>query len=319
MNRYLIVFSFLCFHGLIAQPDSLFIKDKRNLEIRPEWKQINKLSVDLNEATFVNWNSGGSNSLSALFGYQFALNYTDKYFRWNNKLALAYGLNGQQGRETRKTDDLIEFSSNLGYKPEVKGKWLYSARFNFRTQFDDGFKYPNTSKPISTFMAPGYLFFGGGMEYGQHLKELSIYFSPLTVKTTFVLDENLANAGAFGVEEAVYDSEGNIIRKGDKTRSEVGILISNSYEFEIANNVMAKNLLSLYSDYINNFGNVDVDWRVNFDFKVNSYIRATLESHIKYDDDVKTVTPTEVKGEFDESGARIQWKQFLGIGFAVNF
>jgi len=319
MKQVLFVLSFIFFNSLIAQPDSLFIKDKRVKEIRPEWKQVNKLSVDLNEVTFVNWNSGGSNSLSALFGCQFAANYSDKYFRWDNKLTTAYGLNGQQGRETRKTADLIEFSSNLGYKPEVKGKWLYSARLNFKTQFADGFKYPNISKPISTFMAPGYLFFGGGMEYGQHIKELSMYFSPLTLKTTFVLDEDLANVGAFGVDEAVYDSEGNIIRKGDSSRSEVGILFTNTYELDIAKNVTAKNLLSLYSDYINNFGNVDLDWRVNFDFKVNDYIRATLESHLKYDDDVKTSIPTEIKGEFDEAGAKIQWKQFLGIGFAVDF
>jgi hypothetical protein len=38
------------------------------------------------------------------------------------------------------------------------------------------------------------------------------------------------------------------------------------------------------------------------------------------DDDVKTLQPSETEeGEFDEAGARVQWKQFLGVGFAVNF
>jgi hypothetical protein len=88
---------------------------------------------------------------------------------------------------------------------------------------------------------------------------------------------------------------------------------------EILENINVRQQVSLYSDYINNFGNVDVDWRVDFDFKVNSFVRATLGSHLRYDDDVKIIKPTDVEGEFDESGAKVQWKQFLGVGFAMDF
>ena len=54
-------------------------------------------------------------------------------------------------------------------------------------------------------------------------------------------------------------------------------------------------------------------------FKVNSFVKATLGSHLRYDDDVKTTIPTDVVDVYDEAGAKIQWKQFLGIGFAVDF
>ncbi|WP_111308415.1 DUF3078 domain-containing protein [Confluentibacter sediminis] len=315
---FFILFCFI-FNFSNAQPDSLFLKDKKEKEIRPEWIQKNKFSVDLNEVTFVNWNAGGSNSISALLGYQFSYDYTDKYFFWKNSLVAGYGVNGQQGRETRKTTDLLDINSNFGFSPDEKSNWFYSARFNLKTQFAEGYQYPNTDNPISKFMAPGYLFFGGGMEYGRNIDELSFYLSPITLKTTFVLDDDLANAGKFGVTPAVYDTDGVLIKKGSKSRTEAGILITNSYQMEIAQNIVAKNLLTLYSDYINNFGNVDVDWKVNFDFKVNSFVRATLESHLKYDDDVKTSVPSAVAGEFDEAGAKVQWKQFLGIGFAVDF
>jgi hypothetical protein len=80
-----------------------------------------------------------------------------------------------------------------------------------------------------------------------------------------------------------------------------------------------KQQVSLYTDYINKFGNVDVDWRVDFDFKVNHFVKATLGSHLRYDNDVKTSKPSAVAGEVDEAGAKVQWKQFLGIGFAVDF
>ena len=134
-----------------------------------------------------------------------------------------------------------------------------------------------------------------------------------------VVDEDLANAGSFGVTPAVFDTDGNVVVPGDRLRKEVGILMTNSYEMVVAENINMKHKVSLYSDYVNNFGNVDLDWRIDFNFKVNSFIRATLGSHLKYDDDVKTKEPSGVEGEFEEAGAKIQWKQILGVGFAVDF
>lgn len=317
-NYVLVLFCFL-FQIISAQPDSLFIKEKKKKYDGPQWKQKNKAIVDINEVAFVNWNSGGSNSISGLLGVESSANYRDKYFSWKNNISARYGINKQQNRETRKTDDLFEINSNMGYKPDINSNWFYSARLNFRTQLANGYKYPNKDEPISKLMAPGYLFFGGGMEYGKHIDEFSLYFSPITLKATFVLDEDLANAGSFGVTPAVLDIDGNVIVPGERFRREIGILITNSYEMEVAQNINMKHQVSLYTDYINNFGNVDLDWRLDFDFKVNSYVRATLGSHLRYDDDVKTSKPTEIEDEFDEAGAKVQWKQFLGVGFALDF
>ncbi|MGE5943312.1 MAG: DUF3078 domain-containing protein [Flavobacteriales bacterium] len=320
MKKIFFILICLLFNLSIAQPDSLYLKNKEEKEKGPEWIQKNKFTVDLNEVTFVNWNAGGSNSISALVGYQFSYDYSDRYFFWKNNLVAGYGVNGQQGRESRKTTDILEVNSNFGFSPNEKSNWFYSARFNFKTQFAEGFQYPNTTKPISQFMAPAYLFFGFGMDYGQNIENLSLYLSPITLKATFVLDDDLANAGKFGVTPAVLDVDGNIITPGKHSRQEAGILINNNYKKEIAKNVVAESVLSLYSDYINNFGNVDVDWRLNFDFKVNNFVRAVFESHIRYDDDVKTSVPSAtVEGEFDEAGAKVQWRQFVGIGFAVDF
>ncbi len=321
MKKILFIPFCLLIQNLIAQPTSIFMKDKKGeiIEIHPEWKSNNKLGVDLSEVTFVNWNSGGSNSVSALFNFESNVDYSDKYYTWKNSLASRYGINKQQDRELRKTEDIVEINSNLGYQPDSLSNWFYSARLNFKTQFTNGYKYPDTDNPISRLMAPGYLFFGGGMEYVKRKEDMSLYISPLTLKTTFVLDQELANSGAFGVTPAVLDTEGNVVIEGKRIHKEVGVLVTNSYEKELIQNITLKHNVSLYTDYINSFGNVDVDWQINFDFKVNSFVKATLGSHIRYDDDVKTTKPSEIEGEFDEAGAKTQWKQFLGIGFAVDF
>lgn len=319
MKHLQIIFVCLLFNLSFAQPDSLFIKEDTQKYTGPLWTQENKGSVDINQVSFTNWNAGGSSSISGLLGLISSVNYKDKFFNWKNNASVRYGINKQESRELRKTDDLFELNSNLGYKPNSLSDWFYSARLNFRTQLTNGYNYPDTEEPISRFLAPGYLFFGGGMEYGKNIDKLSFYFSPVTLKATFVLDENLANAGSFGVKPAALDDEGNVIVPGERIRREFGMLITNSYEMEILENINVRQQVSLYSDYINNFGNVDVDWRVDFDFKVNSFVRATLGSHLRYDDDVKIIKPTDVEGEFDESGAKVQWKQFLGVGFAMDF
>lgn len=306
-----------------AQPDSLFLKPKDDLDkipVVPVWFKENKAVLDFSEVAFVNWNSGGTNSISALLGARFARNYSLRHFTWNNSLRVRYGINAQDGQTLRKTDDHFEIISNLGYRRDTLTNWFYSARFNFKTQLSNGYSYPDTSKPISRFMAPGYLFLGGGVEYGKNIEKLSLYFSPFTLKSTFVMDEDLANAGSFGVTPAIVDDEGNILVPGNRIRMELGILFTGVHEVKVMENVVVNNALSLYTDYINNFGNVDVDWMVAAEFKVNQFIRASFGSHLKYDDDVKTIEPSETEeDEYVEKGARVQWKQLLGVGVVVDF
>lgn len=287
--------------------------------LKPKWAQENRASVDISEVTFINWNSGGSNSISALLGLNSSLNYKYENFYWTTKGKIRYGVHKQESQKLRKTEDIIEFDSNVGYRKDSLTNWFFSAQFNFKTQFTNGYKYPNRERAISKFMAPGYMFIGAGAEYGKDMKKFSFYFSPFTVKTTYVLDRHLADKGAFGVDPAEYDDAGNIIRRGQRYRSEVGVLMTNYFETEIFENINISSNLSLYTDYIQSFGNTDVDWLVTFNFKVNQFVRASLGSHIRYDDDIKILTPSEVEGEFIENGAKVQWKQILGIGVAMDF
>jgi len=316
MNRFVCIILMLTSQIYFAQTDT-------TATFKPDfyWTQTNKAGLDISEVTFVNWNAGGSNSISALFNFISQLDYSDSYYKWKNSARARYGINQQEEQRLRKTEDELELISTIGYRPDSTSNWFYSGRFNFKTQFTDGFNYPDRDNPISRLMAPGYLFLGGGAEYGKNLEKFSLYMSPLTVKTTFVLDETLANAGSFGVEPAVVDEDGNIIQEGERVRFEMGILITNFYETELFKNIKYRQNLSLYTDYINSFGNIDVDWEVVLDFKVNNFVKATLGSHIRYDDDIKILeeSETETGTELVETGPRIQWKQALNVGVVYEF
>ncbi|NQX85156.1 MAG: DUF3078 domain-containing protein [Flavobacteriaceae bacterium] len=288
--------------------------------VLPLWTEVNKATLDVNEVAFVNWNAGGTNSISGLLGLECQRNYKKDHMAWENKMFARYGLNKQQEQKLRKTDDILEIHSRFGYRKDTISNWYYSANFSFKTQFANGYNYSNSdSNAISKFMAPGYLFLGAGTAFGEHIKSFSMYFSPLTLKSTFVLDRRLADAGSFGVEAAKYDAEDRKISDGNRSRHEVGVLVSSTFNKQVFSNISLKHLISLYTDYLNDFGNIDVDWEVYFDFKVNQYVRASLGSHLKYDNDVKTVVENETTGETIQKGAKVQWKQLLGLGVSVAF
>lgn len=281
------------------------------------WKKQNKFSIDINEVTYTNWSAGGSNSISFLFNMDVKRVYERDNIRWQNEVIARYGINSEKGRKLRKTDDHLELNSTLGFRTSNFSDWFISSKMNLKTQFDKGYNYPNREHSISSFMAPGYLFFGFGAEYGKDSKKFTLYLSPSTLKTTFVYDQRLANEGAFGVDPAVYDDYDNIMRAGKNSRTEFGILVTSEYNTEVVKNIMFSNRLSLYTDYLNDFGNVDVDWKVEFNFKVNSFVQAKLISHLKFDNATKTKT-TNALGEEITSGAKIQWKQQLGIGVVID-
>lgn len=297
------------------------LSDKLNsFNIPSFWETQNVIGFNFSEAAFVNWNAGGNNLVSGLLNSKFVRKYKFRYIQWSSDLEMRYGLNAQEGRELRKTEDVIRFSSTFGFRRDTISNWYYSLKTNFNTQFTNGFKYPNKENPISAFMAPGYLFFGGGASYIPDGKKLNLYISPLTQKATFVLNQELANNGAFGVKRAILDIDGNIIEEGKKVFMELGFLITNTWENEITKNVILNHRVNLYTDYLNSFGNIDIDWELNFNLKVNQFISASFGTHIIYDDDILFDVQEDANGNVSQRGEpRIQFRQILGVGLLYDF
>ena len=284
------------------------------------WRTENTLGLNVSEVAFVNWNAGGDNAFSALANAKFVRNYKFRYIQWNNDLVLRYGFNIQEGQKLRKTEDAIRFSSSFGYRRDTLTSWYYSAKVKFNTQFSNGYKYPDRTMPISRFMAPGYLFVGGGISYIPEGKNFNLYISPLTQKATFVLDQDLANDGAFGVQKAVRDSTGTILKEGETKFIELGISMTNEWETPIWENVSLDHRISLYTDYLRSFGNIDIDWELNFLFTVNDFIKANFGTQIIYDDDIRFNQIIADDGSIQSPGVpRIQFRQMLAIGLSYSF
>ncbi len=295
-------------------------KKYKKFRVPSFWEKINHLGVDLSEAAFVNWNAGGNNSITALGNLKFERNYKFRYVQWDNIMIIRYGLNAQEDRKLRKTTDQFRVASTFGYRRDTISNWYYSVKANFNTQFSNGYKYPDRTTPISRFMSPGYFFLGAGTSYISQNQKFNLYISPITAKSTFVLDQRLADKGAFGVKKAVLDTDGTVLEQGENLFMELGFLITNNWKAIVAKNVNLDSRVSLYTDYLASFGNVDLDWELNLKLKVNKHILTSVGTHVIFDDDILFNEIKDASGAITYPGEpKIQFKQVLGVGVIYDF
>lgn len=290
--------------------DTVLSNQEASIHVK-QWAIKKNIGLILTQTAFVNWNAGGDNSVAGIANATIEFNYKQDRLFWNNTIIGRYGLNKKESAGVRKTDDLFEIISVFGHRRSEDSQWYNSARFNFRTQFASGYKYSGTERgdAISNFFAPAYLFVGIGSQYTSKDKKYRFYISPITNKTTLVFNQRLANLGAFGVEKAVYVND-VLVKKGKRSKMEFGTLFTGEWNQEIMDNILMNNKLILYSDYLNKYGNIDFDWEMRLDLKVNKYVKANIGTHILYDDDVK---------DEENTGPKIQLKQLLGVGLTYSF
>ncbi len=286
------------------------------------WKLGGITSLNFTQSSFTNWAAGGENALSAsafasLFG-----NYKKGNWTWDNNLDLAYGMLKSGDEKFRKNEDKIDLTSKLG-RYAFLNHWYYTAMVNFKSQFDDGYNLPDDSTVISHFLAPGYVLGSIGMDYKSTDNSLNIYISPVTSRTTIVNNQGLANAGAYGVQPARYDSINGaygIVEYGDKIRAEFGGYMKLTYKKEVFKNVVYATKLELFSNYMDRPQNIDVNWENILSMKVNKFLSASITTNMIYDHDIPVpVKRTENGVTVNGTGPRLQFKQVLAIGISYKF
>lgn len=245
------------------------------------WKSKGNASLLLNQSNFSNWAAGGENNLSGNLGINYDLNYKKDDWTWDNKLMASYGLvKTNNSPFEKKTDDRLEFNSILGKK--ASGQWSYSAFLNFRTQFTTGYIYGKDENGAETrtentgFLSPGYLTFGPGMLWTKD-QNLKINLAPATSKLTFV--DNYYTSLPGYVDGSYFGVDAN-----KSMRYELGFYASAYYKLDIMANVTAENILNLYSNYLEDPQNVDMDYTLNIVMKINRYLSTNFAFQAIYDD-----------------------------------
>jgi len=254
-----------------------FAQDKE--EVKDGWKKGGNASFTINQTAFNNeWTGGGIANLAGnlLLNYDFNLKQGD--FIWDNKIIADYGVNKNDGDQNfAKTNDRLEFNSLAGKK--AKGFWYYSGYFNMKTQMD------RNADGLSHFFSPAYFQAGPGMLWKKS-DNLNVNISPAAAKMTMVHAHYTTVATA--LETAFNNAGGYYGVDANKTsRFEIGASVRGYYKLNIAKNISMENVLGLYSNYLEEAKNVDVDYTMNLVMTVNKFITTNLVFQAIYDDNVQ--------------------------------
>jgi hypothetical protein len=264
------------------------INSKSLMELNPNaikphyWKLHSESNFILNQTSVSNWVKGGENSIALASDITGFADYNNKKINLlsNNFMRLKFGLVKSGDYPIRKNMDLLETNSKLNHRAFRKVD--FSAIMLFKSQLANGYNYPNDSVPVSKFFNPATLTIGLGLDYKPN-KTTSINFSPFSYKGTFVTDTLHIDQTRYGVP----------VNK--KSLNEPGISLLIAHEFRPYKTITITNRLQLFTNYIHNPQNIDVDWEMIATAKINWFSEIRLNTHLIFDDDTKTVVLDEDK------------------------
>ena len=265
------------------------------------WTMAGSAGITGSQMTLTNWAAGGDPSVAADFQFNYSIDYKKGNALWQNRLELAYGLNNTESNGTRKTNDKIYLSSSYGQK--VYESLYVSGLFKFNTQFAPGYDYGVKNeetggyKQTSGFMAPAYISGGLGVEWNPK-SWISVNASPATWKATVVNVEEL---------QPIYGLDGR------STRHEFGGNVKVEMKGTIWGDLSGYTRLNLFSNFLDNPQNVDVDWTVRFDLKINKWLSANVNLQMIYDDDINIPQPD------GSAYPCLQVQEVAGVGLLVKF
>ena len=265
------------------------------------WSVVGQNTLMLNQAAFSNWVAGGVNNIGWIAGSNYNMTYEKDRDLWENIVILGYGQSNTKGLGTRKTQDIINLSTNYGRK--IAESWYASAGASLLTQFAPGYDYDNASpiistetdseghKKISNFMAPGYVNVGAGFTYRPN-ENLTVTLRPANARWTFVLDKDLQFAGNYGLKN-----------DGDTSLFQFGFLGTAMYKVQLMENISLLNTASVFSNYLDHPERLVLSYGGILNMKINKYISSVITLDLLYDHN-------QIR--------RTQLKQTLGVGFAYN-
>ena len=278
--------------------------------------------LNINQLALSNWAAGGENAWTGKAFANFALIYHKKRFEQKLVGAFAFGISRFGDKRIEKQDDKIDLTYSLSL--DSKTQWNISAVATFNTQFANGYKYPNDSTIISTFFAPAYLTVSAGYSYKTKDEHLHVFMSPLAGKVTFVMNQELADKGAFGVKKGYYNQD-SIWIPGENIAPAIGINVIINYKQPISKSINYTTMLNPFYNYLERRDDdrlrLDVNWENTIHFTITKFLSTILFVHLKYDHNTTFPKYEEIEGvqTVVDNVPKLQFKESIGIAFLHKF
>ena len=301
--------------------------DKPETAPKPNYWTYTVLNqINFGQTSLWNWAAGGYNNYTLAAAIDAGANFKKEKTIWTNRLQLDYGfLYSADKPILQKTKDRIYFESKWGYETPVR-HLSYSAFFDFKTQFNDNWKYgtpKNTEghEPtpqdwldartlMSDLFSPAYINFGLGLLWTPK-PWFSLNFSPLAADFVIVQNPELRKTYGMELREGILEPTGG--KDYRPFRFGIGAQLKADAKWVVNDNFSYTTQLVLFSDYLHKPQNLRVNWDQKVFWKLAKYFALTLSTNLIYDENVlvKEIGGTKYPA--------VQFKEFLEFGFTYTF
>lgn len=299
--------------------------DVPEAEPKPQyWTNSILNQINFGQTSLWNWAAGGYNNYTLAAAIDANANYKKEKMIWNNRLQLDYGFLYSADKPIfQKTKDRIYFESKWGYETPVR-HLSYSAFFDFKTQFDDNWKYGTPKNEeghepsikdwldarelMSGLFSPAYINFGLGVLWTPK-PWFSLNFSPLAADIVVVQNPGLREKYGMPLRDGMEKGIGENYKPyrfglGAQLKADAKWIINDDFSYTTQ--------LVLFSDYLHKPQNLRVNWDNKVFWKLAKYFALTLSTNLIYDENVlvKEVNGTKYPA--------VQFKEFLEFGFTYT-
>ena len=303
-------------------------KDVTEAEPKPVyWTKSVLNQINFGQTSLWNWAAGGYNNYTLAAAIDANANYKKDKMIWTNRLQLDYGfLYSADKPILQKTKDRIYFESKWGYETSVR-HLSYSAFFDFKTQFNDNWKYGTPKNEVghepsiqdwldarelmSGLFSPAYINFGLGVLWTPK-PWFSLNFSPLAADLVIVQNPLLRQKYGMPLrQEGLDKADGNNFKP---YRFGLGAQLKADAKWIVNDNFTYTTQLVLFSNYLQKPQNLRVNWDQKVFWKLAKYFALTLSTNLIYDENVLV---KELAG--GTKVPAVQFKEFLEFGFTYTF
>ena len=289
--------------SISAQEKALDTKDIKTMEKKKAdnegWTKIGGLGANFSWLSLINPRAGaGDNRI----GFGGLLNYSANYIQGkvisNNKFGLQLDVVKIGNGPYAKANDVLQLTSQTGYQVDKKGKWYFAGLVDFQSQFlpTYGSNFLKTKQNIngkdSTLSLTGRLFspatfkLAPGIIYKPNA-QMTVLFSPVAFKAIIVADKALAQTGKFFPQNDAKDKT---------VDAQIGSELRVDYVNKFFNDkLIYATTLDLYSNYLRNPQNIDIEWYHSIDVMVSKHISLNFKTDWFYDDDIQVFTDGDAK------------------------
>ncbi len=272
------------------------------------------------------WSQGGQSNVNINGILSVLANHSKDRLIWDNGLKLEYGMSKNSGdNEFRKSADLIDLISKVGYGVQGSDKWYYAGLLNFKSQISptQELLYNIEGAPVfnqsSKLFAPADISLSLGMDYKPN-ENFSAFISPVASKLRVIANDSIASSGVYGneVRNLVIDKYSD----WDKTKTEFGASAVSIYNKKfLKDQINVGTKLELFTDYTNKPENVDFIWSTLNTFNPWKFIQISYSTELRYDHDI--LLTSKADGSPLDGGKKrtrgVQFKNLLGIGLTYKF